>query len=42
MEIIRLNAAESLKMAQAIFEPRDPSARTRAAAKRYLAATEAQ
>ena len=42
MEIIRLNAAESVKMARAILEPRDPSARTRAAAKRYLAATEAQ
>jgi len=36
MEIIRLNAAESLKMAEAIFEPSDPSAYTRAVAKRYL------
>jgi uncharacterized protein (DUF1778 family) len=36
MEIIRLNAAESLKMAQAIFEPGEPSAYTRAVAKRYL------
>jgi hypothetical protein len=26
MEIIRLNAAESLKMAEAIFEPSEPSA----------------
>ena len=36
MEIIRLNTAESLKMAEAIFEPGDPSAYTRAVAKRYL------
>lgn len=42
MEIIRLNATESLKMAQAIFEPREISARTRDAAERYLASIEAQ
>ena len=42
MEIIRLNAEESLKMANAIFEPREPSAHTRAAAKRYLASIEAK
>ena len=42
MEIIRLNAEESLKMAQAIFEPRDPGAQTRAAAQRYLASIENQ
>ena len=41
MEIIRLNAAESLKMARALLEPREPGARTRAAARRYLDATEA-
>jgi uncharacterized protein (DUF1778 family) len=42
MEIIRLNAEESLKMAQAILNPREPSARSIAAAKEYLASIEAQ
>ena len=42
MEIIRLNAEESLKMAQAILNPREPSARSIAAAKDYLASIEAQ
>lgn len=42
MEIIRLNAAESLKMAQAILNPREPSARSVAAAKEYLASIEAK
>lgn len=37
---IRLNAAESLKMAQAIFNPRKPNAKLREAAKRYLASVE--
>jgi uncharacterized protein (DUF1778 family) len=36
MEIIRLNAQESLKMAQAILNPRQLNAKLRAAAKRYL------
>jgi uncharacterized protein (DUF1778 family) len=36
MEIIRLNAEESLKMAEAILNPREPNARLRAAAKRYM------
>lgn len=35
MEIIRLNARESLKMAEAIFNPREPNAKLRAAAKRH-------
>jgi uncharacterized protein (DUF1778 family) len=35
MSIIRLNAEQSLEMAQAIFNPREPSARLLAAAKRY-------
>lgn len=42
MEIIRLNASESRKMACAIMNPREPSARVRAAAKRYLASIEAK
>jgi len=37
MEIVRLNAEESRKMAEAIFAPGNPSAYTRAKAKRYLA-----
>jgi uncharacterized protein (DUF1778 family) len=37
MEILRLNAEESRRMAEAILAPADPSAYTRAAAKRYLA-----
>jgi uncharacterized protein (DUF1778 family) len=36
MEIIRLNAEESLKMAKAILNPREPNAKLRAAAKRYM------
>jgi uncharacterized protein (DUF1778 family) len=36
MEIIRLNAEESLKMAEAILNPREPNAKLRAAAKRYM------
>jgi uncharacterized protein (DUF1778 family) len=40
MEIIRLNAHESLKMAQAIFNPRKPNAKLREAAKHYLATVE--
>jgi len=39
MEIVRLNAQESLKMAQAILNPRQPNAKLRAAAKRYLEST---
>ena len=35
---IRLTAEESLKMAHAILNPREPSARIIAAAKEYLAA----
>jgi uncharacterized protein (DUF1778 family) len=42
MEIIRLNAAESLRMAEAIFNPREPNAQLRKAAKRYLATAEAK
>ncbi|MFZ1074770.1 MAG: DUF1778 domain-containing protein [Minisyncoccia bacterium] len=42
MEIIRLNASESLKMAEAIFNPREPSPHLRKAAKRYLATIEAK
>ncbi len=42
MEIIRLNAEDSRKMAEAILNPREPNARLRAAASRYLAAVEAQ
>jgi uncharacterized protein (DUF1778 family) len=36
MEIIRLNAQESLKMAHPILNPRQPNAKLRAAAKRCL------
>jgi hypothetical protein len=36
MEIIRLNAEESLKMVEAILNPREPNARLCAAAKRYM------
>ena len=42
MEIIRLNAQESLKMAEAIFNPREPNPQLRAAAKRYMENTEAK
>lgn len=41
MEIIRLNAQESLNMARALLNPREPNARLLAAAKRYLATNEA-
>ncbi|MGO8955375.1 MAG: DUF1778 domain-containing protein [Rhodomicrobium sp.] len=41
MEIIRLNAEESLKMAEAILNPREPNDRLREAAKRYLETFEA-
>jgi uncharacterized protein (DUF1778 family) len=42
MEIIRLNAKESLKMAQAIINPRKPNAKLREAARRYLDTVEAK
>jgi uncharacterized protein (DUF1778 family) len=42
MEFIRLNAEESLKMAEAIMEPGEPAAHTRAAARRYLASLDAR
>ena len=40
MEIIRLNAEDSRRMAEAIMNPRAPNARLLAAANRYLAALE--
>ena len=39
---IRLNAAESLKMARAILNPREPNHRLREAAKQYLASIKAK
>ena len=36
MEVVRLNAEESLKMAEAILNPREPNANLRTAAKRYM------
>jgi hypothetical protein len=36
MEIIRLNAVESLKMVEAVLNPCEPNARLSAAAKRYM------
>jgi len=36
---IRLNADESLALADALLRPRSPNARLRAAARRYIAAT---
>lgn len=36
MDVIRLDARESLQLAQTILNPRQPNARLRAAARRYL------
>ena len=40
IEPIRLNAEESLRMAEAILNPREPSARSIAAATHYLDSTD--
>jgi uncharacterized protein (DUF1778 family) len=42
MEILRLNAEESRRMAEAIVTPPEPSAYTRAAAQRYLASIDSR
>jgi uncharacterized protein (DUF1778 family) len=42
MEILRLNAEESRRMAEAIVTPPEPSAYTSAAAQRYLASIDSR
>ena len=39
MQSVRLTAGESRAFAEAVLNPREPSARLRAAAQRYIAAT---